>query len=409
LMSRQEGYQAFVHCNLMSRHEQDKLVETSDDEESILSAHEIRVPETMPEKRYAGQKASMVIIALMVPTIIGSFLLVVIPGESAQVQEAATLAIRLQNSSSLEAAKQHPIWQTAALGGLIGLDRQYKLQASIFALVSFFCVVCAVLTSSVVVLHDPDLVPGDFHEKGTLSNVSQDVREPHGRLFSVALFTSGMLMVSSMYTFWLYRPWAPTYNPLLNPLDQAIFEGKVEHYYRALWVILPNVGFMFTAAIPSLSDSGGYKFALMLTHNLCAPIAMAFNIIMESIQLNYGENAFAYFFSDQPTPVYGVLTRFQRARVVVVSMAWVAVLIFLSLQTYLGTGSMLGKKIKTSYDLALASFFAEVFCMVLVAALPALAGLGTQFDVMGLPPVMNVAYAEIAGIHNFANYTANSR
>lgn len=271
-------------------------------------------------------------------------------------------------------------WQVSTLASLIGLDRQYKLQGSILTLVSFCCVWMATITSTHVAMVHPDKVPTDFEEKGTLSNVSQDVTEPHGRLFTVALFTSGLLNIGAMYTFWLYRAWAPWYDPIENPLGHPTFQTRDERKFRTAWVIIPSVGFMFTAAIPSLSDTSGYKFALMIVHNVTAPLSMAACIVMETIQLKFGENAFEYFWTTDPAPVYGPLTMFQRMRVLVVMIAWICGVVFLGLQVYLGLGSALGMKIKTNYGLGLLSMFAEVGGMVLVAALPAIAGLGTQFE-----------------------------
>merc|ERR1712224_10570 len=122
-----------------------------------------------------------------------------------------------------------------------------------------------------------------------------------------------------------------------------------------------QTGFMFTAAIPSLSDTSGYKFVLMLVHNVCAPFATVMCAVMETVQLSYGECAFSFFFSLEPATVFGPLTLFQRLRVITVILAWSAATLFLTLQVYLGLGTMVGLRIHTSYSLSLISLFAEVY------------------------------------------------
>jgi len=189
-----------------------------------------------------------------------------------------------------------------------------------------------------------------------------------------------------MYTTTLYRPWSPELITTENPFHKVAFAPRSERRWRLAWVIIPNVGFMFTAAIPSkslTSDGDGKQQApdawdvvLTATHNLFAPLSMAFAVVMETMQLGYGENAFHAFWStEDATDAFGPLSNCQRLRVITCIYAWLAASVFLGIQTYLGLGSVLGLKIRTSYRLALISFYGEVLGMILAFALPALQGI----------------------------------
>jgi len=252
-------------------------------------------------------------------------------------------------------------------------EREKVLEAVNLVIIAFGAVIMSALTSSMVATYKPELLPPDFEMKGTLSNVSQDISTPHGRMFTVSLFTASLLMLISRYTFWLYRPWYPELNLATNPFMRNTLAPRIERRWRSAWGNLPNVGFMFTAALPSLSDNSGFWCVLTMVHNVAAPLSMLFAVAMETVQLNYGENAFASFFTEEPAnPVYGPLTNFQRMRVVVCVYTWIAGTIFLGCQVYLGIGDVLGVKIKTGYNLALLSFYGEVFGMCLAFSLPAI-------------------------------------
>lgn len=278
--------------------------------------------------------------------------------------------------------KPHVTEPLVALSSIIAIQSQTTLQSGIFVIISFFCVLLSTATSSAVATLDPKRVPPDFEEKGTLSNVSQDISSPHGRMFTVALFTASILSLVSMYTTTLYRPWSPNLIETENPFSKVAFSPRVERRFRLAWVIIPNVGFMFTAAIPSKTLTPGadgkalddaWEIVLTATHNLMAPLSMAFAVVMETVQLSYGESAFSAFWSnDASTDEYGPLSNCQRLRVIVCIYAWLAACVFLGIQTYLGLGSVLGWKIRTSYRLALISFYGEVLGMVFAFLLPAL-------------------------------------
>merc|ERR1712012_699345 len=168
-------------------------------------------------------------------------------------------------------------------------------------------------------------------------------------------------MLFSQYTFWLYRPWAtdaivdPAQNPFRIP---ALIQGA-EKTIRVLWSVLPNVGFILTAALPGLSHAKGFKLWLVAVHNVAAPLSMLFCVLMETIQLEYGEHAISYFSSMENASPYGPLTHMQRLRVCIVIMAWTSGIVFISVQAYLAFFE------NTVYSVALASYFGEVIGLTL--------------------------------------------
>merc|ERR1712078_55706 len=108
------------------------------------------------------------------------------------------------------------------------------------------------------------------------------------------------MQIYSMYTYWIYRDWLPWKDIRNNPFTHnAIFQPQLERFWRTCWAIMPHMGLMFTAAVPSLSVTSGYNMVLTLVHNLSAPLSLGYLIIMETIQLNFGERAFELFFSDE--------------------------------------------------------------------------------------------------------------
>lgn len=263
------------------------------------------------------------------------------------------------------------------LSSLIALQRSTQLQSCLFCIISCGAVILSTMTSAAVATLDPKKVPDDFESKGTLSNVSQDVATPHGRMFTVSLFTASLLSLISMYTTTLYRPWSPALIIGDNPFMKVAFAPRWERRWRLAWVIIPNVGFMFTAAIPSMSGDkmhDAWENVLTATHNLFAPLSMAFAVVMETVQLSYGENAFYSFWNSghESTDFYGPLSNCQRLRVIVCIYAWASAGVFLGIQTYLGMETVVGLKIRKSYRLALISFYGEVLGMIFAFALPAL-------------------------------------
>lgn len=269
--------------------------------------------------------------------------------------------------SVIDQLKHEPL-DFASIAALIGLGRQQTLQASILVVLSSLLISLGTWTATVIVTQEPGKTPIDFAQKGTISNVTQDASTPQGRLWSVSLGSASLLLLTSMYTFWIYRSWAPLASEQ-NPLVTSVLQHSSERKLRAFWASVPNVGFLLTAMIPSLSGVAGYEKVLTAVHNVNAPISMLICVVMETVQLGYGENAFAYFFSYEPTPIYGPLTKFQRIRVVLLVECWIAGIIFVAVQAYLAFVP------NRRYWLALVSYFGEVIGLTLAFALPAVAGI----------------------------------
>ena len=130
-------------------------------------------------------------------------------------------------------------------------------------------------------------LPHDFLQKGTISNVAQDISSVEGRIWAVALLFASVGLLVSGYTFQLYRPW------LYSDTDE---ERRAEAVVRAVWATFPQVGFMLTAAIPAMSGATGLQWAFGAIHNTMAPLAMLAIVTFETVQLSFGERAFTRFF-----------------------------------------------------------------------------------------------------------------
>eukprot|EP00931_Biecheleriopsis_adriatica_P040721 TRINITY_DN2332_c0_g1_i2.p1 TRINITY_DN2332_c0_g1~~TRINITY_DN2332_c0_g1_i2.p1 ORF type:complete len:387 (-),score=65.09 TRINITY_DN2332_c0_g1_i2:73-1233(-) len=257
----------------------------------------------------------------------------------------------------------------ASITTLIGIGRQQKLQSSILVVVAFSLIGAGTLTATFIASLDQKNLPKDFRQKGTISNVTQEVSKPEGRLWTTSLGFGSVMMIISMYTFWIYRSWAPWVDLNLNPLVQPFYQPVAERRLRAAWGTIPYVGFILTAMLPSLSDIEGYNIVLTGVHNVCAPLSMLFCMVMETVQLGFGEHAFEYFWSHEPTPLYGPLTPFQRWRAIACLEAWTAGIIFVSVQGFLAFVP------NRRYWLALVSFYGEVIGLSLAFMLPAISGM----------------------------------
>jgi hypothetical protein len=258
-----------------------------------------------------------------------------------------------------------------AIAAALGVSNHKTMQASALMLVALFSAILCTITSAFVVTFRPKNAPWDFEKKGTLSNASQDVSQPRGRMFAVMLFIACMLSMVSMYPLYIYPAW----NSWVTDPGLAffpMFQDTTEVQWRIAWGTIPYVGLMYTALLPSLSENKGTNIALTIVHNIAAPLSMAFILVMETYQLSSGENAFEHFFCNEPASYWGPLTQTQRLRVVVLCNTWVYALVFLGVQVYLGLGDVLGMPIRTSHALALVSFYAEIASLVSVMALPAI-------------------------------------
>lgn len=142
-----------------------------------------------------------------------------------------------------------------------------------------------------------------------------------------------------------------------------------EKAFRSVWVVVPSVGFMTTAVIPSVTAGSGYERVLSAVHNLAAPLSMLFCMLMETIQLSLGEQAFAHIFTtEDATHRYGALSRMQRIRVVTIIVAWCFGATFVAVQGYLFF------RVNKSFTVALTSYISEIFGLSLAFLMPALAG-----------------------------------
>jgi len=270
----------------------------------------------------------------------------------------------------------------ASFSIVVALRNTYALTAFLLSIVSAITVALGTIPATIVVAWSPEMAEVDFEQKGTLSNTTQKAEKPHGRLWAVALFTASMLKLNSMYTLWLYRPWLQPTGEFVagaqfHTIDYVrtnILSHLAPRAVSTVWAILPHVGFLFTAVVPSLSGAHGYQTILLGVHNVCAPISMLFLMAMETIQLQCGEQAFSYFSSDDNVPGFNEpLCDFQRLRVITVVAAWISGLVFVSVQGYL---AFVPNK---SYTLALVSYFGEVIGLILAFWLPVLAGLDIIF------------------------------
>ncbi|CAE7540314.1 mcfH, partial [Symbiodinium pilosum] len=281
-----------------------------------------------------------------------------------------------------------PIADTS-LALIIGFAKQQVRQSSVLADIAFGLVFCGTLTATVIATLQPGRTD-DFYQKATLSNITQDMQKPQGRLWSTALGLASVLLVVSMYTFWLYRSWQPWVIAKDNPVASPVMQYSAERRLRIAWALVPNVGFVLAAMVPSMSDVAGYDTVLTAVHNVSAPLSMLFLMIMETVQLGFGENAFHYFFSHEPTPLYGPLTKYQRMRVCLVVEAWISGIIFVGVQGYLAFRK------NRRYWVALTSYYGEVIGIILAFSLPVAAAL----DVQHVTSVVNspTALAETAAV-----------
>ena len=119
----------------------------------------------------------------------------------------------------------------------VGFYRQQILSATIEVIVLWLMMVGGLIVGTRVAFRaDSRDLAFDFLQKGTVSNVHQDVTTTHGRLFAASLFISGMLLLTSQYTFTLYRPWVGIDGQLYtNPLKLPQLVPAAEKVFRSFW------------------------------------------------------------------------------------------------------------------------------------------------------------------------------
>lgn len=273
------------------------------------------------------------------------------------------------------------LYELIQMSSLLGVRQTSTLSAFVLSVIAATVVAWGTVPATMIVTYTPQEAEPDFEQKGTISNTTQNAMKPHGRIWSVALFTASMLLLISMNSLWLYRKWHDVKSDLVRPISRNLLPNSLKtEIASTCWVTIPNVGFLFTAVIPSLSGAVGHKVMLTAVHNVCAPLSMLYLAVMETYQLSHIEKAFEYFFSNSVVPGFGQpLSDFQRLRVVTLILAWSVGLVFVSVQAYLTVGPLVLKKKNHSYSLALVSYFGEVIGLILVFSLPALAGVDIVF------------------------------
>lgn len=352
----------------------------NEDAETDVGEEKLQLHSTAPSgKKVCGVLFSFIIVA----TILLCVLVLAGPGHNTCIDNSSS-----SGDSMVVSGQDFNTATLVAVAQSVGQERDQQLHSAILVQISWVAATLSLGTSAIVVSFSPQRVPHDFETKGTLSNVSQDVETPRGRLFAVMLFIAGMLQLISTYPSQLYRPWKflEEVDAGGDPFHQSISVPRIEKKLKMAWTALAGVGFMFTAACPSLSNPKGFDIVLTMVHNISAPAAMAFCLLMETFQLAYGEEAFGHFFCQEES-----LTLYQRMRAVLVAYTWFSMVLFVSCQVYFGLEAVLGMKVKKTYSLALVSFFGEIAVILLAFALPAISALENLDNLNNKSSVFNEA------------------
>jgi hypothetical protein len=373
-----QRYEAWVLDHVFEDEEQagdeEKTSEECIEEFAGLSAEELK-----EERKELGVRTQQIVIAVYVLIIIVGLCLCILPGRESrryfEMQKAMELNHTLVTQSLIPKLKKS---DAAHLASILGVQCQYKLSAMQLTTVAYVLVALATIVPLHILFIHPHKVVAEFARKGTLQCVNQDVITTRGRVFGVALFTAGTLLIMSTYTLFNYRCWIPWHSEDDNPLRIAPFQHRVERRLRALWCFIPSLALIFAATIPNKSEFPCW----MWVNSISTQVALGGMLVMETVQLAFGEKAFAYFFSAEPTPFYGPLTFWQRARCVVLVAALGAAAVHYSLQARL-KWACCGRR--TSWTIASYSFYSEVLCLTLVMALPCVAGIETYWEATTTP------------------------
>ncbi len=110
-----------------------------------------------------------------------------------------------------------------------------------------------------VVLADEDeqkyyMLPWNFAYRGTLSSVVQQQKSAEGRIFATCLIINEVCVILSRYTLVLYSRECEAEPADVREylyLHAIVTEGIGDQALRILWLILPSVLFLITAALPS--------------------------------------------------------------------------------------------------------------------------------------------------------------
>ena len=348
----------------------------------LMRTLELAVAET----RQAGLKLGR---AKWVMPLLASLIVLVLIVSAVALPKAPSEG-RVQKHSNLTQAEEMYSWQLAIN---IGTSQQLYLRSTIMTLLCFFIIMAGCATASAITAIDQKLVPRDFLQKVALPSgrcrrtaaahalpppaAGHHLQRSPGRRHAARPPVDRRPRhrrhpeLSSSYTFLLYRPFdypgATVHDS--NPFVACAFMPVSEKIYRAVWLVVPSVGFMTTGVIPAVTEGRGYERVLSVVHNVAAPTSMLFCMLMETIQLSC-ENAFAHLFDTEPAnDLYGPLTTVQRMRVVALCMAWCFGITFVGVQGYLLV------RTNRSHTVALVSYSAEVFGLCLAFLMPSLGGI----------------------------------
>eukprot|EP00926_Amoebophrya_sp_RCC4398_P018455 GSA120T00000581001.1 len=98
------------------------------------------------------------------------------------------------------------------------------------------------------------LLPWDFARKGTLSSVCQRGDSTEGKIFTTGLVIAEICALLSHYTLIVYdRNCAGFFTILDEELDSIVTERSIDLALRVVWLIVPPVLMIITAAVPSNS------------------------------------------------------------------------------------------------------------------------------------------------------------
>ncbi|CAD7949306.1 unnamed protein product [Amoebophrya sp. A120] len=98
------------------------------------------------------------------------------------------------------------------------------------------------------------LLPWDFAEQGTLSSVCQRGDSTEGKIFIAGLVIAEICALLSRYTLIVYDHNCSGYDTVLETkLDVISTEHMIDLALRVVWLIVPSVLMIITAAVPSNS------------------------------------------------------------------------------------------------------------------------------------------------------------
>jgi len=130
-----------------------------------------------------------------------------------------------------------------------------------------------------------DMIPEDFYDKATVSNLSSDFSTPTGRVFLACILLSSLALLISDFPFWLPRRWKS------KDGQHSVFDSG-EGALRFVWLVVGTLSAAIVAVIPSPAEAQGNSVLLTAMHNVGAVVGYGVLVFMELAQLHLGENVF---------------------------------------------------------------------------------------------------------------------